>query len=169
MVSAFFFNISTKKRKEKNMGLSEEIVSAIRERYIAGATYAELSEQTGVSSSYIRHLLNGKRDPMKLSIDIILRLFPSAQILLNGNSSNTEPGEDKSLFTRELQLLRTQVDFLSFELKTKEELTDVLRARITDLEKIVELERARPPYPRDERPVNPYRAPALSTSSSSNK
>lgn len=152
------------------MGLSEEIVAAIRERYMAGATYAELSEQTGVSASYIRHILNGKRDPMKLSIDIIFRLFPSAQILLNGDSSNVKTEEEKTLFTRELQQLRTQVDFLSFELKTREELTDALQARIRDLERLAELERTRPPYPRDERPLNPYHAePALSTSSPSNK
>ena len=127
------------------MRLSEEIVAAIRERYMAGATYAELSEQTGVSASYIRHILNGKRDPMKLSIDIIFRLFPSAQILLNGDSSNVKTEEEKTLFTRELQQLRTQVDFLSFELKTREELTDALQARIRDLERLAELERCRPP------------------------
>ena len=64
------------------MGLSEEIVAAIRAKYIEGATYAELSAEAGVSAPYIRHILNGKRDPMKLSLDFFLRLFPSARIEL---------------------------------------------------------------------------------------
>ena len=125
------------------MGLSEEIVAAIRERYMAGATYAELSEQTGVSASYIRHILNGKRDPMKLSIDIIFRLFPTARIMLSedtGDSSESKNSVyDETLFTREIRTLQTRIEFMEFEVKNKEDLISALQAHIRDLERLLDI------------------------------
>ena len=64
------------------MGLSEDIVGALREKYRSGATFAELAKSSGVSLTYLRSLTIGERDPMKLSLDFFLRLFPSAQIEL---------------------------------------------------------------------------------------
>lgn len=64
------------------MDLSEQIVAALREKYQSGATFAELAKSTGVSLTYLRSLTVGERDPMKLSLDFFLRLFPSARIEL---------------------------------------------------------------------------------------
>lgn len=124
------------------MGLSEEIVSAIRERYMAGATYAELSEQTGVSQSYIRHIMNGKRDPMKISVDFLLRLFPSARIMLSEDSKNSVGKNsvyDEKLFTREIRTLQTRIEFMEFEVKNKEDLIGALQAHIRDLERLLDI------------------------------
>ena len=64
------------------MDLSEQIVAALREKYRSGATFAELAKSSGVSLTYLRSLTVGERDPMKMSLDFFLRLFPSARIEL---------------------------------------------------------------------------------------
>ncbi len=131
------------------MGLSEKIVSAIRERYMAGATYNELSEQTGVSASFIRHIMNGKRDPMKISIDFLLRLFPSARIILSEDAGDRVETKnsvyDETLFTREIRTLQTRIEFMEFEVKNKEDLIGELRAHIRDLERLLGITPS--PYP----------------------
>ena len=138
------------------MGLSEDIVAALLKRYRSGATFAEISKDSGVSLTHIRSLMVGKRDPMKLSLDFFLRLFPSARIELapacapSVNAADVVPRS-------EYQDLRDRYQDL--------------RDRYQDLrEELLQLKSARPPYVRDERPVHPYRAePEPSTSSSSNK
>ena len=124
------------------MGLSEDIVAALLKRYRSGATFAEISKDSGVSLTHIRSLMVGKRDPMKLSLDFFLRLFPSARIELAPACAPSVNAADV-----------------------------VPRSEYQDLrEELLQLKSARPPYVRDERPVHPYRAePEPSTSSSSNK
>ena len=129
------------------MGLSEDIVAAIRERYQAGATFAELGKQSGVSLTYLRKLMLGERDPMKLSLDFFLRLFPSARIELAPACAPSVNAAD---------------------VVPRSEYQD-LRDRYQDLrEELLQLKSR--PYSRDEHPVHPYRAdPEPSTSSPSNK
>lgn len=118
------------------MGLSEDIAGALREKYRSGATFAELAKSSGVSLTYLRALTVGERDPMKMSLDFFLRLFPSAQIELAPSISRSFSSEtERSLFVRELELLRVERDSLRRELETQKRLTDALDARIKDLER----------------------------------
>ena len=112
------------------MELSEKIVEAIRARYMAGATYTELSEQAGVSSSYIRHILNGKRDPMKLSLDFFLRLFPSARIELAPARVPDDPAAAADVVSRsEYQDLRDRYQDLRDQYQDLREQLLELRGR----------------------------------------
>lgn len=137
------------------MGLSEDIVAALRERYQSGATFAELGKDAGVSLSYLHDLTIGKRDPMKLSLDFFLRLFPSARIEL-------APACAPSVYPADV-VPRSDYQNLRERYQDLRDKYQDLREQYLDL-------KSRPPYVRDERPVHPYRAePEPSTSSSSNK
>ena len=128
------------------MDLSEEILTALRAKYYAGSTYAELSKEVGVSAPYIRHILNGKRDPLKLTLDYFLRLFPSARIELSPAHVPEDPaGSGVSL--KDYQDLREKYQDL--------------RDRYQDLrEELLEL-RARPPFAMDGTSSRaPYPAPS---------
>ena len=65
------------------MNLSDQIIAALRARNVAGETYDRMEKTTGVSGSYIHQIVNHRSDPLKLSLEKFLALFPSAQILLD--------------------------------------------------------------------------------------
>jgi len=118
------------------MGLSDDIVAAIRERYQAGATFAELAKSSGVSLTYLRKLMIRERDPMKMSLDFFLRLFPSAQIELAPARVPDDPAA-----SRDLDLLRRELDAERREL-------DAIRRELDAERRLLELERElRPPAP----------------------
>jgi len=73
------------------MDLSEQIVAALREKYRSGTTFAELAKSSGVSLTYLRSLTVGERNPMKMSLDFFLRLFPSARIELAPARAQDDP------------------------------------------------------------------------------
>ena len=140
------------------MGLSEEIVAAIRAKYIEGATYAELSAEAGVSAPYIRHILNGKRDPMKLSLDFFLRLFPSARIELDPSVR----GAERTAAMQDLSCVSMK-DYQALREKYQD-----LRDKYQDLREEFLDYKSRPPFTMDGSSSRaPY--PALSTLSPSNK
>ena len=62
--------------------LSEKIVEALRARNFEGETYAQMEKVSGVSGSYIHSLANHQCDPIKMSLEKFLALFPSARIEL---------------------------------------------------------------------------------------
>ena len=64
------------------MNLSEEIIAALRARNVAGETYDRMEKSTGVSGSYIHRIATRQSDPLKLSLEKFMALFPSAQIEL---------------------------------------------------------------------------------------
>lgn len=65
------------------MDLSEQIIEAIRARNTAGETYECMAHITGVSRAYIHQIANHRSDPLKLSLEKFIALFPRALILLN--------------------------------------------------------------------------------------
>ena len=137
------------------MGLSDDIVAALREKYRAGATFAELAKSSGVSLTYLRSLTVGERDPMKMSLDFFLRLFPSARIELAPARVPDDPGPD----------MVSRSDYQGLRDKYQD-----LRDQYQDLrDQYQELCSSRPPYVRDERPEHPYRVSGPSTSSRSSK
>ena len=64
------------------MDLSDQIVEALRARNTAGETYERMEKSFGVSGSYIHRIANRQCDPLKMSLEKFLALFPSAQIEL---------------------------------------------------------------------------------------
>ena len=144
------------------MGLSDDIVAALREKYRAGATFAELAKSSGVSLTYLRMLMIGERDPMKMSLDFFLRLFPSAQIELAPARVPDDPAA-----SRDLDLLRRELDAERREL-------DAIRRELDAERRLLELEReVRPPAPPgvliSHDPHAPYHVSGAKSSSSSNK
>lgn len=64
------------------MSLSEEIISALRERNASGDTFEHMANISGVSRAYIHQIANHRSDPLKMSLEKFLALFPQAQIEL---------------------------------------------------------------------------------------
>ena len=62
------------------MGLSEQIVEALRARNKSGETYERISRASGVAASYIHRLANNQASPLKMSLEKFLALFPDVQI-----------------------------------------------------------------------------------------
>ena len=116
--------------------LSERIVKALRARNFEGETYAQMEKASGVSGSYIHSLANHQCDPIKMSLEKFLALFPSARIELAPARDHDDPMSETehSLFVRELEILRIERDSYKRELETQKRLTDVLDARIRDME-----------------------------------
>lgn len=86
---------------------------------------------------------------MKISIDFLLRLFPSARIILSKDTEDCVETKnsvyDETLFTREIRTLQTRIEFMEFEVKNKDDLIGELRAHIRDLERLLGI--TQPPCP----------------------
>ena len=137
------------------MDIYSQIRKALRDQNAAGLTYKELEKKTGVCGSYIHRIVSGLSDPQKMSLEKFLALFPSAQIELAPARAHDDPAA-AAASRSEYQDLRDKYQDL--------------RDKYQDLrDKYLDLRESRPPYPRDERPLNPYKASVPSTSSSSNK
>jgi len=124
----------------------DDIIAYISGEYRKGKTYQKIADEHGLSFGYIRDLLHGRNKVERMSLETFFKLFPSAQILLNSMPPNrpVAPFEqdrlesERSLLVRELEIVRIERDSLRRELETQKRLSDVLDARVRDLE-------ARPP------------------------
>lgn len=135
--------------------ISEKIVDALRARNFKGETYAQMEKASGVSGSYIHSLANHQCDPIKMSLEKFLALFPSAQIELAPARVPDDPAAAAA----------ARSDYQDLRDKYRD-----LRDKYQDLrDKYLDLRESRPPHVRDERPLNPYKISVPSTSSSSNK
>jgi len=65
------------------MDIYQEILDLLRKEYSEGATYQKMAGDKKVSYSYLRGLMNGINPPEKVSLEILFKLFPHAQITLN--------------------------------------------------------------------------------------
>lgn len=69
------------------MEIYKEILDLLKNEYSAGATYQEMAGKKKVSYSYLRGLMNGVNPPEKLSLEVLFKLFPRAQINLNAGET----------------------------------------------------------------------------------
>ena len=137
------------------MSLSEEIISALRERNASGDTFEHMANISGVSRAYIHQIANHRSDPLKMSLEKFLALFPSAQIELAPARVPDDPAAAAA----------ARSDYQDLRDKYQD-----LRDKYQDLrDKYLDLRESVPPHVRDERPLNPYKTSVPSTSSSSNK
>ena len=60
----------------------QDILAELRRLYDEGVTQQEISDRTGVSRSYVRDLLSGKRAVDGLTLKKINQLFPGASLSL---------------------------------------------------------------------------------------
>ena len=63
-----------------------DILAELRSLYDSGATQQEISDRTGVSRSYVRDLLSGKRAVDGLTLKKINQLFPAASLSLGNRT-----------------------------------------------------------------------------------
>ena len=139
------------------MGLAEQIVAAIRARNASGETYKQMHLASGITQSYIHGVANHRYDPLKMSLQTFLALFPSAQISLTGAAASAP-----ACCSDDLERVRMEAerDRLAHERRELE-----LERRIFELEKQLA---ERPRVPRDEKPA-PYHVEPPSILSPSNK
>ena len=144
------------------MGLSEEIISALRDRNASGDTFEHMANVSGVSRAYIHQIANHRSDPLKMSLEKFLALFPYAQIeLVAPVAPELVLGEPDSR-AHDLEIERRELDAERREL-------DAIRRELDAERRVLELERElRPPAPPgvliSHDPHAPYRIGAKSTS-----
>ena len=68
--------------------LEKTIVDSIRKR-LERKTLRELSQETKISYSHINHIKNGHRNALGISVENLLKLFPNAEISLDGPPRGT--------------------------------------------------------------------------------
>lgn len=146
------------------MGLSEEIISALRDRNASGDTFEHMANVSGVSRAYIHQIANHRSDPLKMSLEKFLRLFPYAQIELVASVAPELVLGEPDRRARDLEIERRELDAERREL-------DAIRRELDAERRLLELEReVRPPAPPgvliSHDPHAPYHISAKSTSSS---
>ena len=65
------------------MDIYQEILELLRKEYSEGSTYQEMASRHGVSYQYLRELMQGIKRTDRISLEILFKLFPHAQITLN--------------------------------------------------------------------------------------
>jgi len=66
------------------------IVADLHRRY-ASSTYQAISTEAGVSYPYVRGLILGDNPPGRMSLDVFFRLFPRAEVRLDGGAPSAPP------------------------------------------------------------------------------
>ena len=66
----------------------KDFIGAIR-MILSKMTEREMGKRSGVASSYLNSLKNGKKLPRALSVETLLKLFPNAQITLNAENATS--------------------------------------------------------------------------------
>lgn len=64
--------------------LEKTIVDSIRQR-LEKKSLRELAQETKISYSHINHIKNGHRKAIGISVENLLKLFPNAEISLDGS------------------------------------------------------------------------------------
>ena len=85
------------------MTLAKIIEEQIQAEYKAdGKTHKDIAKAHNVSPSYIQALLAGERDWEKLKIGTISKMFPRAQLILNGNITTSQQGTNNVVVNGEI-------------------------------------------------------------------
>ena len=66
------------------MTIYDEIRAAIRAEWEGGATQQEIADRANVTNPYINNLLSGKRKVESMKLETLFKLFPKAEIFLQG-------------------------------------------------------------------------------------
>ena len=130
----------------------EQIVRCIRARNNSGETYERMHEKTGIAASHIHRIANRRQDPLKMSLEKFLALFPCAQIQLDPPLETRVPDDPAACCVplSDYQDLRDRYQDL--------------RDRYQDLrEQLIDL-KSRPPLVLDGEGPAPYHVPILSGS-----
>ena len=71
----------------------KEISERLKELWKGGLTQDELSRKTGISRSYLGHILSGKQPVKNPTIDLLLKVFPRATVNLTGDVRQINTGQ----------------------------------------------------------------------------
>lgn len=65
---------------------SDKILDNLKARWNSGETQASIAKSAGISQAYLCDLISGRADVEGLTIKKLNKLFPKAQLLLDGDS-----------------------------------------------------------------------------------
>lgn len=80
----------------------DEILAYLSGEYRKGKTYQQIADEHGLSFGYIRDLIHGRNKVERMSLETFYKLFPSAQISLNGSARSAPVSSDSLRHEREL-------------------------------------------------------------------
>ena len=88
----------------------DEILAYLSGEYRKGKTYQQIADEHGLSFGYIRDLIHGRNKVERMSLETFYKLFPSAQISLNGSVQIAPVSGDSLRHEREkLELERAEL------------------------------------------------------------
>jgi len=86
----------------------DEIVDCLANEYRSGKTYQSIARARGVSFAYVRDLINGRCKARKMALETFFKLFPHAQISLDGSAAVLPQNEADTVSRSQYQDLRDQ-------------------------------------------------------------
>ena len=72
------------------MKIYKEIQNRLIEEWRSGATQQEIADRANLTNAYINNLLSGKRKVETMKLETLFKLFPKAEINLNGANIATD-------------------------------------------------------------------------------
>lgn len=66
------------------MDIYEQITNALKAEWKSGRTQQEIADRAGLTNQHVNNLLSGKRRAESMKLETLLKLFPHAQIDLQG-------------------------------------------------------------------------------------
>lgn len=146
----------------------DDITAYLSSEYRKGKTWQQIGEEHGLSFSYVRDLAQRRRRVEGITLETFFKLFPSAQISLNG-SAQTAPVSGDSL-RHEREKLDLERVLLSAERRELEQTRKNLELEKENLELRARSLLSTPRAHHAAEPVAPYHfAPVSEATSSSSK
>ena len=72
------------------MKIYKEIHDSLTAEWRSGATQREIADRANLTDAYINNLLSGKRKVETMKLETLFKLFPKAEIYLNGANIATD-------------------------------------------------------------------------------
>lgn len=139
----------------------DDITAYLSGEYRKGKTWQQIGEEHGLSFSYVRDLAQRRRRVEGITLETFFKLFPSAQISLNGSAQSAPVSGDSLRHEREL------LEFERAELAAWRRELEEARKNIELEKEIFELKKnaaVSPRAPHAAEPVAPYRVePCISS------
>lgn len=104
----------------------QDILAYLSGEYRKGKTYQKIADEHGLSFGYIRDLLHGRNKVERMSLETFYKLFPHAQIFLDGATpAATMPAADMVPLSELLDLREKYADLRDQYQDLREEYLDL--------------------------------------------
>lgn len=111
----------------------KEIIERLREMHNSGKSYEDIARITGVSRTAVAEILAGKRHIKNPSVSMLLKVFPKAEIHLEG-AHNTSIADRGGVSVQDISVSGGNNNFFSQQKEVIKKITDAVMTSDLDPE-----------------------------------